>query len=116
MVTIKPMDRALANEYLLALVKHYLQGQQAPLEFMLESAWELTRPAKVGGKAYNNEANSEKAFWGTDGSFAYAGERDDIHHRRCINDLDSIPPATIELAGVVFTPWVELMEVHAHDA
>lgn len=115
MVMVNPMDRALANEYLLELVKHYLQGQQKPLEFMLETAWELTRPAKVGGKAYNNEANSEKAFWGTEVSFGYAGERDDIHHKRCIDDLTAIPQRTIELADVVFTPWVELMEVHAHD-
>lgn len=113
---VNPMDRALANEYLLELVKHYLQGQQTPLEFMLETAWELTRPAKVGGKVYNNEANSEKAFWGTEGSFGYAGERDDIHHKRCIDDLTAIPQQTIELADVVFTPWIELMEVHAHDA
>jgi len=116
MVVMEPMDRSLAKEYLVTLVDHFIQGQQAPLEFMCETAWELSRPAKQGGKAYNNEGNGEKIFWGTDGPFGFAGERDDIHHRRCIADLDTIPQKTIEIAREVFGPWVELMEVIEHES
>jgi len=116
MVVMEPMDRSLAKEYLVTLVDHFIQGQQAPLEFMSETAWELSRPAKQGGKAYNNEGNGEKIFWGTDGPFGFAGERDDIHHRRCIADLDTIPQKTIEIAREVFGPWVELMEVIEHES
>ena len=116
LVSLKPMDRSVANEYLLNLVTHYLEGLNEPLGFMADTAWELIRPVKKGGKSYNNESNSQKVFWGSDGPFGFAGERDDIHHRRCITDLSTIPQRTIDLANQVFGPWIELMEVVEHDS
>ena len=42
-----------------------------------------------------------------------AGERDDLHLRRCFGDLDDIPLDTLNYAHDVFAIWLEqeLLEV-----
>lgn len=114
-VTLQPMDRSSAFNYMEQLVALFIQGQSDPLAFMPETAWQLVRPNKQGGRSYNNQLHSQNAFWGVSGLFGKAGERDDIHHQRCIDDLDEIPTTTLELSETVFTPWIELMEIVAHD-
>lgn len=115
-VTLQPMDRSLALNYLEGLVDLFNQGQTEPLAFLAETAWQLVRPNKQGGRSYNNQLHSQNAFWGVSGPFGRVGEREDIHHQRCIDDLNDIPSETLELSDTVFGPWIELMEIVAHDA
>jgi len=114
-ITLKAKNMSEAREYLLKLCELYQEGLQNPLAFLPETAWQLVRPNKQGGRTYNNERHSLDAFFGTQGMFAKAGERDDLHVTRCFDELEHIPETSLQLSETIFSPWLELMEINAHD-
>ena len=114
-ITLQAKQVSEAREYLLELCKLYQQGLETPLAFLPETAWQLVRPNKQGGRTYNNERHSLDAFFGTQGMFAKAGERDDLHVLRCFDELDDIPEESLRLSEAVFAPWLEQLEINAHD-
>ena len=114
-ITLKAKEVSEAREYLVKLCDLYRQGLNRPLAFLPETAWQLVRPNKQGGRTYNNERHSLDAFFGTQGMFAKAGERDDLHVMRCFDELDNIPEESLLLSEAIFGPWLELLEINAHD-
>lgn len=114
-VTIKPMARPAALDYIKTLLEIYLQSRNQPLSLLPQTAWELKRPANKGGKPYNHQAKSLTAFNGDTGLYPKAGEREDLHVVRCLGELNDIPAQTINMANVLYDPWIELMEINSHE-
>ena len=114
-LNIKPKNKVEAVEFLKPLIEAYLLAKQNPLPLLSEVAWELHRPAKQGGRAYNNEKHSFDAFYGISGDFGKAGEKDDLHVVRCLGDLQEIPIDTIAVSELIYAPWVSQMEVTGHE-
>jgi exodeoxyribonuclease V gamma subunit len=114
-LTIKPMARPAALEYIKVLLEYYISSRRQPLNLLPQTAWDLKRPANQGGKEYNHALNSLKAFTGVTGPFSMEGERDDLHVIRCFGELENIPEETMTISDVLYDPWVELMEIVNHD-
>ena len=114
-LTIKPMARPDAREYIKTLLEYFILSRQQPLNLLPQTAWELKRPANAGGKEYNHAAHSYKAFNGVSGQFSVEGEREELHVIRCFGDLVEIPEQTLSIADALYDPWVELMEITSHD-
>ena len=111
-VNVLPMAADTAKQYLNNLMQIFMQGNQAPLAFLPETAWQLHAPLSKGARS-SQQDKARSVFEGTTGSFAVAGERDDLHVRRCFGDLDDIPADTFDYAHDVFAIWFEqtLLEV-----
>lgn len=113
-LTFKPMDALAAKDYLIAMYQLYQKGLEQPLLLLPQTAWQSIRPNKVGGRSFNHELHSSDAFFGKgSGSFAMAGERDDLHVQRCFDDqqLESIPSSNSQYAQTMYGPWLELIEI-----
>ena len=111
-VNLLPMAADTAKQYLNNLMQIFMQGNQAPLAFLPETAWQLHAPLSKGARS-SQQDKAQSIFEGTTGSFAVAGERDDLHVRRCFGDLDDIPADTFSYAHDFFAIWLEqeLLEV-----
>ena len=90
----------------------FISGNQAPLAFLPETAWQLKAPLSKGART-SQQDKAQAVFEGTTGPFGVTGERDDLHLRRCFGDLDDIPVDTLNYAHDVFAIWLEqeLLEV-----
>ncbi|GAA6134951.1 exodeoxyribonuclease V subunit gamma [Oceaniserpentilla sp. 4NH20-0058] len=115
-VQVKPMAMQIAKDYLQQLVEVFIKGQSQPLPLLIETAWQLKAPISSRSKKTPEDLAFEK-FIGSQGSSAwgYAGERDDIHVQRCIEDLNEIPAQTLQLSHSLFDVWLnnELIEMEA---
>lgn len=114
-LSIKPLARPEAIEYIKTLLEYYIESRQQPLALLPETAWQLKRPANQGGKDYNHSTNSLKVFNGVTGPYSREGEREDLHVIRCFDQLTEIPQQTLLMSEVLYGPWVELMEIATHD-
>lgn len=114
-VTIKPKKKAESVEYLKPLMEAFLSARKTPLALLPEVAWELNRPAKQGGREYNNAKQAADAFYGIAGDFGRTGEVDDLHVIRCLGDLIDIPQDTYALGETLFSFWLECIEIVDHD-
>ncbi len=112
---IQPKSKADAIEWLKPLIESFIQAKQEAIALLPETAWELFRPAKKGGREYNNSKHAFDAFNGVSGNFGKAGEREDLHVIRCLGDLSEIPVETLAMAESIYAPWVDLMEITGNE-
>ena len=111
-VSVLPMAADTAKQYLKNVMQIYINGNQSPLAFLPETAWQLQAPLSKGART-SQQDKAEAVFHGSTGPFGVAGERDDLHVRRCFGDLDDIPEDTPNYARDIFAIWLEqeLLEV-----
>lgn len=112
-VRVQAVDSDSAHGYLQNLVAYYLQGLLAPLAFLPETAWQFYNPANINSKNDNREKSAHNTFFGSDNLFSAAAEKDDIHVRRCLGELTSMPDTLQEQAHAVYAIWFEqsLLEI-----
>ena len=114
-VNIQPMAKSDAVEWLKPLIEYFLLAKQHAIPLLPETAWELSRPAKKGGREYNNSKHAFDAFNGVAGDFGKAGEKEDLHVIRCLGDLTDIPEETLAMAESIYAPWIDLMEITGNE-
>lgn len=116
MINVLSMTAQQAKDYLQVLIEVFIQGQKAPLELLIETAWQLVVPLSERVRKTQEDFAYAK-FFGSEqsGGWGEPGERDDIHVRRCIDDLNDIPQATKDLCHSLFDVWLEndLIEMEA---
>ena len=108
MISVLPMDAKQAREYLQSLIDIFIQGQQQPLALLIETAWQLVAPLSPRARK-SQQDNAYGKFFGSEQSSGWGepGERDDIHVRRCIEDLSDIPSTTSVLCHTLFDVWLD---------
>ena len=114
MVSLKPMKVEDATAYLNNLVELFIRSQVAPVALLPETAWQLKAPLKKTARKSQLD-NAIAIFEGSTGLYGRAGEREDLHVRRCFGELDEIPEDTMHYAQDVFGVWVDqdLFEVQS---